>query len=580
MRLPLRAYYNLLREYLLPQWPRALGLLALIVGGIGLQVWSPQLIRRFIDTAFAGDDVAQLPRLAALFIGAAVALQLMRAYTRYVSEYISWTATNHLRADLMLHCLRLDMTFHKAHTPGELVERVDGDVNQLAAFFSRLVVDLGSNALLMVGVVIILFREQRLAGGMTLLYAAVALALLLGVRNLAVPFLIKQREAAAEFYGFIGEQLSGREDLRANGGEGYAERRFKALLARLYQRTRAANLRSYSLWLSSIVATSLGDALAFLLGALFFRRGLMTLGAVYLIFSYIQLISQPLEMIRNHLQELQRASAGISRILELRTLRPTIVDGPGEVLPPGPLAVEFAGVSFGYGDDDLILRDISFTLTPGRVLGLLGRTGSGKTSLTRLLMRLYDPTTGSITLAGTAMNDLRLADLHRRVAVVTQDVQLFNASLRDNLTLFGAGIADARLVAVLDELELGEWYRGLSDGLDTPVAGNAGLSAGQAQLLACARVFLTDPGLVILDEASSRLDPATEALIERAIGRLLRGRTAIIIAHHLATIQQADEVMILDDGRIAEHGGRLALAADQASRFSQLLRTGLQEVLV
>jgi ABC-type multidrug transport system fused ATPase/permease subunit len=227
------------------------------------------------------------------------------------------------------------------------------------------------------------------------------------------------------------------------------------------------------------------------------------------------------------------------------------------------------------------LSDISFTLAPGRVLGLLGRTGSGKTTLTRLLFRLYDLSSGSIRLGGVDLPAARLGDLRARVGIVTQDVQLFQASIRDNLTLFDRSIADARIMAMLEQLGLDDWVAALPNGLDTELGpGGGGLSAGEAQLLAFTRVFLRDPGLVILDEASSRLDPATERLIERAVDRLLQGRTGIIIAHKLATVQRADEIMILEHGRIVEHGPREQLAYAPDSRFATLLRAGMQEVLV
>jgi ABC-type multidrug transport system fused ATPase/permease subunit len=165
--------------------------------------------------------------------------------------------------------------------------------------------------------------------------------------------------------------------------------------------------------------------------------------------------------------------------------------------------------------------------------------------------------------------------------MVTQDVQLFQASVRDNLTFFNREIPDERILAVIEDLELGEWYRALPEGLDTRLeTGGRGLSAGQAQLLAFARVFLHDPGIVILDEASSRLDPATEQIIERTIDKLLRDRTAIIVAHRLGTVHRADEIMILDDGHITEQGERERLARDPDSRFYGLLQTGLSEVLV
>ena len=211
---------------------------------------------------------------------------------------------------------------------------------------------------------------------------------------------------------------------------------------------------------------------------------------------------------------------------------------------------------------------------------MLGRTGSGKTTLSRLLFRLYDPDQGAIRLHGVDVCDMALSALRERVGVVTQDVQLFRATVRDNLTLFKPGFADTQLVDTLHTLGLGTWYASLPRGLDTVLeTGSQGLSAGQAQLLALARVFLRDPGLVILDEAASRLDPATEQQVERAVDLLLANRTAIVIAHRLNTVQRADAIMILDNGQVVEYGPRTALSADPQSRFSKLQRTGLQEVL-
>jgi len=194
---------------------------------------------------------------------------------------------------------------------------------------------------------------------------------------------------------------------------------------------------------------------------------------------------------------------------------------------------------------------------------------------------------GTITLDGVDLRAAGLGELRRHVGLVTQDVQLFAATVRDNLTLFAnydparPAVPDDDVTAALESLGLGLWLRGLPDGLDTLLeSGGKGLSAGEAQLLALARVFLRDPRLVVLDEASSRLDPATEGLLERAIDRLLAGRTGIVIAHRLRTVQRADDILILEGGRVVEHGPRAALAADPGSRFYQLLQTGLEEVLV
>ena len=233
-----------------------------------------------------------------------------------------------------------------------------------------------------------------------------------------------------------------------------------------------------------------------------------------------------------------------------------------------------------------MLHDITFELKPGKVLGLLGRTGSGKTTLTRLLFRLYDVDAGSITLDGIDVRQVSLADVRQHIGMVTQEVQLFEATVRDNLTLFRSDdpaktpIADASVVAALQTLGLGAWLAGLPDGLDTVLkSGGQGLSAGEAQLLAFTRVFLRNPQLVILDEASSRLDPATEQLLERAIDTLLNGRTAIIIAHRLRTVQRADDILILENGRVQEYGPRTQLLNDPNSRFAQLLQIGIEEAL-
>jgi ABC-type multidrug transport system fused ATPase/permease subunit len=292
------------------------------------------------------------------------------------------------------------------------------------------------------------------------------------------------------------------------------------------------------------------------------------------------MLARPIRELTQQVESLQNIGAAVERLTELRSFRPKITDGPGATIPGGALALSFDGVSFSYVDGETVLDDVTFELKPGRVLGLLGRTGSGKTTITRLIFRLYDTTTGAVRLNETDVRAPYLRVLRRHVSMVTQDVQLFQASVRDNLTFFNRDIPDERILEVIEELELGDWYRSLPRGLDTRLeTGGRGLSAGQAQLLAFARVFLHDPGLVILDEASSRLDPATEQIIERTIDKLLSNRTAIIVAHRLGTVQRADEIMILESGHITEHGERTRLATDPSSRFYSLLQTGLSEVL-
>ncbi|MCL4862056.1 MAG: ABC transporter ATP-binding protein/permease [Caldilineaceae bacterium] len=601
-------YGRLLATYLGPQRRRVLLLAGLVLLTLALQLINPQVIRYFLDSVQSGGQLRQLLGAAALFMAITLMQQFVLLGATYVGELVGWTATNALRVDLARHCLSLDLSFHKAHTPGELIERVDGDVNELANFFSRMILTLVGNGLLLIGVVILLWRESWQIGFGITLVALVSVIIVNQLRKRITPRWEALRGADADLFGFLEERLSGTEDIQTSGAKGYTLRRLDRMLR---QRWRAAQHALHlDAWIipTPIWVFALAYAAAHLVSGRLYLEGGLTIGSVYVIFYYVGLVEGPLWQTVEMVDQLQRATAALNRIVKLRAVEPTLHDGEGVTLPPGPLAVTFDHVSFQYDDADslsgpvtqqqdgatvseravqeVVIRDLSFHLAPGMVLGLLGRTGSGKSTLSKLLFRFYDPTTGSIRL-GTpaAMYDLRQArrrDLQGRIGMVTQDVQLFHASVRDNLTLFDSRIPDARILAVLEEIGLSAWLNSLPDGLDTQLSGDdSNLSAGEAQLLAFTRVFLADPGLVILDEASSRLDPATEQRIETALNRLLAGdqgaRTCIIIAHRLATVQRADAILILEEGRILEYGDRMALAADPTSRFAHLLKTGLQD---
>jgi len=572
-------YYEMLSRYLLPQKRTLIGLAALLFGSIALQLINPQIIRYFIDTAQSDRSLTPLYYAAALFIGFALFQQIVSVVATYVSENLAWRTTNRLRGDLAEHGLKLDMSFHKANTTGSIIERVDGDVNALANFFSSFIIHLAGNLLLMIGIIILLFRENVLIGAGMLLFVAFAVFVIQWIRKFALPVWTDWRKINAEFYGFIGEHLEGTEDTRANGATGFVMNRFYGLLRRMLPLRTKAFLGFASMWVTTIVVFALGNAMAFAISAYLWKQGSITIGTVYLIFYYTELLSKPIEKIRTQIEDLQKADASLVRIRELFGTKPLIEDGPGAELPVGPLAVEFKGVTFGY-DDRPTIEDLRLRLEPGEVVGLLGRTGSGKTTIARLLLRFYDPRDGRVELGGVDIRQCKLGELRAKVALVTQNIEIIQGTVRDNLVFYDESVPDVRMIEVLRELGLGDWYDSLPDGLDTQLAsGGGGLSAGEGQLLAFARVFLADPGLVILDEASSRLDPLTERRLERAVGKLLAGRTCIMIAHRLATVERADRIVVLEQGRIAEEGPRLRLAADPSSRFSRMLATGLEEVL-
>ena len=622
----------------------ALGLSVLLLSSIALQLVNPQLMRRFLDTAQAGGDAQVLLTTAALFLAVAVVHQVVSVAAIYVSENVAWTATNALRADVAEHCVSLDMSFDNARTPGEMIERIDGDMNALSNFFSQFVIQVLGNVLLLTGVLVFLYREDWRVGAVFSAFVALALGAMLRLRNIAVPHWEAERQASAEQFGFLEERLAGTEDIRSCGAKAYVMRRFTELMRTLMQKSLKAGLTLSIMVNTTNILFAVGNAVAFALGAYLYLRPPagsepISIGTVFIIGWYSNMLMWPIRRITFQVQELQRASAGIARIRELlniqtkiETVAPTDGRAPPE-LPPGALALSFQNVTFGYDDSvraesmgtatdatapgksnggaahsppaaidggfeaaaepatrdpatrdrEIVLHDLTFQLRAGAILGLLGRTGSGKTTLTRLIFRLYDPSQGGVYLGddGETLVDVRrlpLSHLRQRVGMVTQNIQLFQATVRDNLTFFDRSIPDERILSVLNDLGLDDWYQSLPKGLDTELESDGGgLSAGEAQLLAFTRIFLQDPGLVILDEASSRLDPATEHLIERAVDALVRDRTAIVIAHRLGTVQRADDILILDDGQIREHGAREALAHDPASQFYSLLQTGMME---
>ena len=575
----------LLRRYLAPQRGRTALLAALLLGSIALQVVAPQAVRWFIDAVGSDAPADELTRLGLLFVGAVLVAQLLRIGAAYVGETVGWTATNALRADLMAHCLRLDLGFHKRHTPGQLIERIDGDVTHMANFFSQFVIQIVGNLLLVAGIVAALWFEDWRVGTAVGLFTLALLGAMARARTFAVEHWRRARQVSAELYGFVEERLGGLEDVRASGAAGHTLHRLGEHAANRVRVATRARVMSAVPSAIPVGGRMVGMALALAAAAYLYGQGAVTIGAAFLFVYYVRLLFSPIEHITSQVEEFQRAAAGFVRVRDVFATEPALPDRGTTPLPDGPLAVDFDGVSFGYGEEEMVLRGVSFRLAPGQVLGLLGRTGSGKTTIARLLVRLYDPDAGAVRLGGAAsssaavdLRDVPLAELRRRIGMVTQEVQLFGATLRENLTLFDRAIPDERLLAALERLGLAGWCRALPRGLDTQIGpGGIGLSAGEAQLVAFTRLFLRDPGLVILDEASSRLDPATERLIERAVDELLAGRTAIVIAHRLETVARVDRVLVMEDGRVAEEGSRAALAADPSSRFARLLRAGLEE---
>src|SRR6266508_1109653 len=390
---------------------------AVLAAGSALPLAGPQLLRAFIDRAVAGRSPTVLAGIAGAYIAVALAGQALAVAATYGAARLAWAAANELRGELAAHALGQDLSFHGAHPPGELIERVDGDVTALSEFLSSFAPNVVGNGLTLVGVLVVVTVEDWRVGLALLAFAAVAAVVVVRLRNAAVPQAVEERAATAGLLGGIEERLAGAEDLRALGGGGHALRRHGVAAAALYRAADRAARASARIWVVSMGVFTVGGVLSLGLGAWLYRTGAITLGTVYLLFGYTELLRRPLERIVDGLQQAQESVAGVARVGKLLAERPSVAGGGHARLPDA------------------------------------------------------DP-----------------AGLRARVGLVPQDVHLFQASLRDNLTLFGAQPAgDERLAEVLDGLGLGGWWRALPDGLDTLLGpGGAGTSAGEAQLVAFA----------------------------------------------------------------------------------------------
>jgi len=554
---------------------RRLGSLAVaLVIGTALPLMGPLLMRSFIDDAVAGGSTRHLLVLAAGYLAVAVSGQAVTVLATFMASGTAWRTTNRLREQVAEHALRLDMDFHARHTPGEMIERVDGDVLGLTEFMSGFVAQALGSGLLLAGTLVVVWAvDVRVGATLTALVAAGSYGLFRAQRRV-VPVAAAFRQATADLLGAVEERLVAAEDIRANGAGPHVLNRLHEDSARVFGADRRWQRRGGAVLAGTNLLFALGTGAMLAVGILLLRSGSVTVGTVVLLLQYATLVRRPIEQIVGHAKQLHEAGAAATRVAELLAERPTIVDvrSPKPLPDRAPLSLRFIGVTFAYPGDPPVLHDIHIEVRAGRSLGLVGRTGSGKTTLARLALRLYDPSEGCVELAGIDLREVALASLRNRVHMVTQDVHLFGASVRDNLTLFDDGVDDTAVTEALREVGLGRWLAGLPEGLDTLLGqGNIGLSAGEAQLVAFARVLLAEPGLIVLDEPSSRLDAATESVVHAATDRLLTGRTAVVIAHRLATLATVDDVAVLEGGRLVEHGPRAELAEDGFSRFARLL---------
>ncbi|MFI7077300.1 ABC transporter ATP-binding protein [Micromonospora sp. NPDC049903] len=493
---------------------------------------------------------------------------------------VSETALAGVRVRAFRHVHDLSMLHQQSERRGSLVSRVTSDVDQITQFLQWggviLLVNLGQ---LVVTTAVMLAYSWQLTLVVFAAFVPAVLVIRLIQRRLAAAYgVVRQRTGT--LLAAVGESVVGAPVIRAYGIAGRTSRRLDEAIDSQQQAQRKA-IR-ISILGSSVGELAAGMALAgvVVLGVLLGADQTLSIGAVTAFLFLVTLFIQPVQIATEVLNEAQNAIAGWRRVLDVLDVSPDVADpGPqGRELPGGPLDIRFAQVRFAYPDGPTVLHDVSLEIPAKSRVAVVGETGSGKTTFAKLLTRLMDPSAGAVLLSGVPLTDVRFDSLRSRVVMVPQDGFLFDASVADNVRFGRPELTDEQLTAAFSDLGLADWLDGLPAGLATGVGerGEA-LSVGERQLVALARAYVADPDLLVLDEATSAVDPATEVRLQRTLDAVTRGRTTLAIAHRLSTAQGADEVIVVDRGRIVQRGPHEELIRDPDSVYGLLYASWLEQ---
>lgn len=536
----------------------------------------PLSIQLFLDhgvLADGGPNAAVVAWCAA----AATAALLITATAAYGMNVrlvrVTESALARLRTLAFRHVHRLSILDQQEHRRGALVARITSDVDQISQFlqWGGLLL-LASVCQVALATGLMLFYSWQLT---LLVYACFVPLVLLAPRlqrrlNGAYQ---RVRERSGDLLASVGESVTGALVIRAYGAAPRTRARVDRNVERYANEQVRAQRLSVFISTGAEIASGLATAAVVVVGVLLGVGGDLTLGELTGFLFLITLFVAPVQLATEILNETQNAVAGWRRVLGVLDIEPAVTDAgdAGRPLPPGALSIAMSDVGFQYPTGPPVLRDVTVTIAAGSRVAIVGETGSGKTTFVKVLTRLMDPTSGRVDIGGVDVTEVSFATLRERVALVPQEPFLFNTTVGQNVTLGRLDAAESDLRRAFADLGLSDWLDQLPAGLDTPV-GERGesLSAGERQLVAIVRAHLVDPSILVLDEATSAVDPASDVRLHRAMERLVAGRTTVTIAHRLYTAETADEILVFDGGRLTQRGGHAELVADSHGVYAKL----------
>ena len=549
--------------YLLPYWKFVAVGVALVLVNTGAQLAGPYLTRIAIDDHIAVGDIAGLTGILGLY-AAMLALGFAAAYGQaWIVNLFGQRVMRDIRRDVFDHIQKLHTGWFDRNPIGKVVTRATSDVDALNELLSSGVVMIITDVVLLVGIMAaLLWMNWQLA---LVTFAAVPALFTAGwiFRRRVRPAFRRVRAAVSAVNGFIQETLTGMEVLQLFRQERRRAREYRKL-NREHTGAHLETVLCFSIFYPVVeMITAVTIAVIVGYGGSRISTGTLTVGGLVAFLMYSEMFFRPIRDLTEKFNILQGALAASERIVGLLDTEPEIATRPNALAPAhrhGSLALE--GVSFAYDEEDWVLRDIELRIAPGETVALVGHTGSGKTTLAALLLRLYDVQRGAVRVDGRDVKQWPLEELRREFSMVQQDVHLFSGSVLDNIRLGDESITEETARRAAEAAEVANWARHLPQGLETPLGERGGgLSQGQRQLVGIARVMARRSRVLVLDEATSSVDPETEHAVQTALTRVLENRTSLVIAHRLSTIRGADRIVVLHRGRIRETGTHAELLA-------------------
>ncbi len=574
----LRAVLHHVKRYKLPLTFTVLSMLGLV----GIQLAGPWLVKLMVAAVTAPDAgpqaLAFVGRLALITLAIYIARAGLAFVRSYAAHVAGWHVVADVRDEIYRHLQRLSLRFYEDKQTGQLMSRMVNDSDLLEQLVAHAIPDVMVNILMLIGVATVLFAMSWQLALLSLIPIPFIVLAMRGFGKYVRPAFRQRQAQLGELNAALNDNISGIREIQAFTREDSEGDRIWSRIVR-YRDSLLRALRLMAVFHPSIeFAASLGTVVLIYFGGKLVLHHALDVADLVAYFLYISLLYQPIQALGTVWESLQQAMAGADRIAELLEVEPDVVERSNAVALAERArgALRFEEVSFKYAVGDTVLQGINLDVPPGTSVALVGPTGVGKTTLSMLIPRFYDVTAGRITLDGRDIRDLTLESLRQQTSLVLQEVFLFHGSVRENILFGRSGATEVEMVEAARVANAHDFIIQLSDGYDTLI-GERGvkLSGGQRQRLAIARAVLRDAPILILDEATSSVDTETELLIQQALERLMAGRTTVVIAHRLSTVRNADQIVVLQEGRIVERGRHEELMSN-AGLYQYLSRVQLE----